>query len=422
MLRIQTIGVVCAMSWLLATTAMAADAGDRVVEPVGAWAFKRIERAHQDLRAEQFDYVLATLDEMKRNHKLNSHEQALMWQAYGYAYIGKEDYESAADVLGRCLATGGLPFQAELHTRYNLAQILVMLERPEPAIAEFEEWFRHAENPTPAAYYMAAMAYMQGGDRRHAIEFVDRAIAGAATPKESWLQLKNAMLVEEKDFDGAEDVLTELIARYPKKAYWMQLAAIYSETKRHERALTTLELVYLQGLFDQDSEYITLAQMYLFNQIPFQAAAVINDGLDKGVIKDSPQAWQLLADSWMHARERDRALPPMRRAAELAKDGNLYVRLAQILVDREEWGEAREAIAMAEEKGGLRHPGHAQLLLGIASANEERWGEAEQAFAAARQDEKTEKAADYWLRHLAERHAQSPNEQASVAGDTNPAG
>jgi tetratricopeptide (TPR) repeat protein len=422
MLSIRTIGAVCAMSWLSATTALAVDAGDRVVESVQPWAFKRIERAHQDLRAEQFDYVLETLDEMKANHKLNSHEQALMWQTYGYAYIGLEDYDRAADALGRCLETRGLPFQAELHTRYNLAQILVMLERHERAIAEFEEWFRHADNPSPTAHYMAAMAYMQGGQRRRAIEFVDRAIAGSATPKESWLQLKNAMLVEEKDFAGAEAVLTELIARYPKKAYWMQLAAIYSETKRHERALTTLEMVYLQGLFDQDSEYITLAQMYLFNQIPYQAAAVINDGLDKGVIEDSAQAWQLLADSWMHARERDRALPPMRRAAELAEDGNLYVRLAQILVDREEWGDAREAIAMAQEKGGLRYPGHAQLLLGIASANEERWGEAEQAFAAARQDEKTEKAAEYWLRHLAERHAQSPNEQASAVGVANPAG
>lgn len=420
MIHVREMVFAAAVAGLLSTSSLATDAigRDRVVEPVTPWAFKRIERAHADLRDENFDYVLATLDEMKKNSKLNAHERALMWQTYGYAYIGQQDYERAADALSHCLEARGLPEQAELHARYNLAQILVMLERHERAVAEFEEWFRHAANPSSTAYYMAAMAYMQNGQRRRAIESVDQAIAAATEPKESWLQLKNAMLVEEKDYAGAEAVLAELIERFPKKAYWMQLAAMYSETKRHERALTTLELVYLQGMFDQESEYVTLAQMYLFNQIPYRAAAVIDDGIAKGVVKESPKSWQLLADSWLHARERERALPPMRRAAELAQDGNIYVRLAQILVEREEWDEAREALNLAMEKGDLRHPGHAQLLLGIASANQQRWGEAERAFAAARDDEKTEKAAEYWLKHLAAQKGNGESERAALAADT----
>jgi uncharacterized protein HemY len=387
---------------------------ERKVEAVGPWAYKRIERMHEDLRAEEFEYVLDTLDEMKRNHTLNAHERALMWQGYGYAYIGTEDYEKAAEALENCIATGGLPFQSELHTRYNLAQILVMLERSGRAIEEFEQWFAHARNPSPTAYYMAAMAYMQAGRRREAIDHVDLAIEKAAEPKESWLQLKNAMLVEEKDYEGAEAVLGELIERFPKKAYWMQLAAIYSETNRHERALTTLEMVYLQGLLDQESEYLTLAQMYLYNQIPYQAAAVLRDGLDKGIVADSSKSWQLLADSWLAARERDEALPPMRKAAELAENGNVYVRLAQILIDREEWGEARGALEKALAKGDLDHPGHAQLFLGIALANEQQWDRAERAFAAAQQDQATEKAAEYWLNQVAAKRSEGGQELATV--------
>ncbi len=255
---------------------------ERKAESVGPWAYKRIERMHADLQDERFDYVIDTLDEMKRNDRLNAHERALMWQGYGYAYIGQEDYEKAADALANCLASEGLPFQAELHTRYNLAQILVMLERPEEAIAEFDKWFPYARKPSPSAYYMAAMAHMQAGHPRRAIEYVDIALANSARPKESWLQLKNAMLVEEKDYEAAEEVLGRLIELFPKKAYWMQLAAIYSETKRPDRALTTLEMVYLQGWLEKESEYLTLAQMYLFNQIPYQAAEVLRDGLDKG--------------------------------------------------------------------------------------------------------------------------------------------
>lgn len=387
---------------------------NRKVEPVGPWAFKRVERFHADLRAEKLDYVFDTLDEMKRNPSLNSHERALMWQGYGYAYMGTEDYENAAEALESCLATRGLPSQAELQTRYNLAQILVMLERPQRAIEEFDQWFAHAAKPSPTAYYMAAMAYMQAGRRREAIEYVDRAIAGAAEPKEQWLQLKNAMLVEEKKLEEAESVLAELIERYPKKVYWMQLAAIYSETGRHERALTTLEMAYLQGFLDQESEYVTLAQMYLYNQIPYRAAAVLQNGIDNGFVGDTSKSWQLLAESWVAARERDRALPPMRKAAELAEDGNAYVRLAQIFIEREEWSEARGALDKALAKGNLKHPGHAQLFLGIALANEKQWGEAERAFASAHQDEVTAQAAEYWLKHLATQRQESGQEQANA--------
>jgi tetratricopeptide (TPR) repeat protein len=176
-------------------------------------------------------------------------------------------------------------------------------------------------------------------------------------------------------------------------------------------------MVYLQGLLDKESEYLTLAQMYLFNQIPYQAAAVLRDGLDKGVVGENAKAYQLLADSWLHARERDRALPPMRKAAELAADGNGYVRLGQLYVEREDWDEARDALELALTKGQLRHPGHAQLLLGIAHANQEEWGAAERAFAAARHDEKTEKAADYWLKHLASRQEERGQEHAAVAAE-----
>ncbi len=373
---------------------------ERQVENVGPWAFKRIQMFHEDLREERFDYVRETLDEMRDHPKLNSHERAIMWQGYGYLYISTEDYERAADALGKCIETQGLPFSSELHARYNRAQILVMRERSEDAIAEFEVWFQYARKPSPSAYYMAAMAYMQSGKNQKALEYADLAIAGASQPKESWLQLKNAMLVEEKDYDGAEKVLEQLIELYPKKTYWMQLAAVYSETRRHERALSTLEMAYLQGYLDKESERLTLAQMYLFNQIPYEAAEVLRDSLEDGVVDGDAKDWELLADSWLHARERDKALPAMRKAAELSGDGNTYLRLAQLLIDREEWSEARHALEQALAKGNLRHPGHTQLLLGIADANENRWGDAQQAFAKAQQDEKTRKAADYWLRQV----------------------
>jgi tetratricopeptide (TPR) repeat protein len=393
-------------------------------EPVRPWAYKRLERAFAALSAAHYDEVLEALDEMKPNPKLNHRESALMWQTYGYAYTNKEQYPEAADAFARCLAEDALPTAAALHTRYNLAQLLVMLERPEEAIAEFDQWFAEARNPSPTAYYMAAMAHMQKGDIDTALEYAGQALENSTKAKESWLQLVVALHLKKEDYAGAEPALLQLIELYPKKSYWMQLAAVYSETERHEKALTTLELVHTQGMLDQSSEYTALAQMYLYNQIPFEAARVLEEGLEKKILPRDVKTLQLLGDSWLHARERERALPPMREAAEMAPDGNGYLRVAQILVEREEWGEARAALSAAIDKGELHHPGHAQLLLGIANVNAKHWGEAEQAFQAAAADVQTEKAAEFWLQHLASRRPMEPaDEQPAVAAnDTAPAG
>ena len=46
-------------------------------------------------------------------------------------------------------------------------------------------------------------------------------------PKEAWLQLLAALYVRKSDYASATPVLEELVLRFPKKAYWVQLSLIY---------------------------------------------------------------------------------------------------------------------------------------------------------------------------------------------------
>jgi tetratricopeptide (TPR) repeat protein len=386
------------------------------VEAVQPWAYKRLERAYAALHEERYEDTLAALDEMKDNPKLNGHERSLMWQTYGYVYSARDEYAGAVESFERCLAAGGLAEQAELQTRYNLAQLYVMLERYDDAIGAFDYWFARTRNPAPTAYYMMAMAHVQKGEREAALRWAEKAIEASPAPRESWLQLLVALRLEAKRYAETVPVLDQLLARYPKKNYWVQLSAVYSELGAHEKALATLELAHLQGLLTEGNELMGLAQLYLYNQIPYRAAEVLEEGIESGAIEATSRAWQLLADSWLHARERERALPPLVRAAELAEDGNVYMRLAQVQVEQERWSEARQAIEAALAKGGLDRPGHAHLLLGIACASEKRWSEAEESFHSAERFEETEKVARHWLEHLASQRDVELQEQRQASG------
>jgi len=90
----------------------------------------------------------------------------------------------------------------------------------------------------------------------------------------------------------------------------------------------------------------------------------------------------------------------MRKAAELAKNGELYVRLSQIYLEEEEWVNARKALELAIEKGDLKDPGNAQLLLGITHFNEKHYDSAKKAFQLALRSDKVSGSARSWLEHV----------------------
>jgi tetratricopeptide (TPR) repeat protein len=135
----------------------------------------------------------------------------------------------------------------------------------------------------------------------------------------------------------------------------------------------------------------------LYHNIPYPAARVLEKAIAEGKVHGDAEAWELLANAWIAAREYERALEPLGKAAQLSKDGNLYVRLAQLYLQNEDWKNAAENLQKAVDKGGLKDPGNTELMLGIAYYNEKRIVEARSSFARARQHDSSREAADRWI-------------------------
>ncbi len=375
----------------------------RRIESTGKWAFKRLERAQKALGEGQPAQALTSLNEMKgRLEKLSEHEKAMMWQTFAYAYSSQERYAQASAAFEKCLALNVLPEQSVINARYNLAQLYLVQENYKKAIENFEIWFRAAENPNADAHYMMAAAYSQANRPRDAVPHAKKAVAKAASPKESWLQLLLSLHFQLNQYRDGAGVLKKLIARFPKKTYWMQLGAAYTELDDKKNALGTMELAERQGFLQSENEIRNLIQLYLYNDIPFQAAQTIERAMKDGRLKRTSKNYELLANTWLHAREREKAIGPLERAAEMSSNGNLYVRLGQVHVAEERWGPARAALSKALEKGDLKDPGNVHLMIGISNASESRWKQAKSAFSAAQKYNKSAKSAGQWISHIDE--------------------
>jgi tetratricopeptide (TPR) repeat protein len=342
---------------------------------------------------------IALLDKLNPK-RLNAKERALVYRYRAVISYGSEDYPGAIEYFEKALAEQVLLVEDDNRLRFSVAQLHVASQQWQEAITALERWLRYTEAPDPLGYYLLAIAYYQLEELDPALVQAEKAVDLAPSPSESWLQLLAALYVQKLDYDSATSVLEELVVRFPKKRYWVQLSLIYGARDNYRHSLAVQQIAYEQGFLTEDKELRRLARSYLYHDLPYPAARILEKGLETGVIEGDAKAYELLANSWIAAREFELSLPPLHQAADLSDDGELYVRLGQVYLQREEWSQATKPLRMAVEKGGLKNPGNAQLLLGIAYYNGERVGQALSSFVRARQHDSTRTAADHWISHI----------------------
>jgi tetratricopeptide (TPR) repeat protein len=269
--------------------------------------------------------------------------------------------------------------------------------------AALEEWFKTATNPNSAAYYLLAVAYYQQEDFNRALAPAKKAVElmDQAKPNESWLSMLSALYLQREEYKEAIPVLQQLIAAAPdKKTYWMQLSSVYGQMEDYANALGIMQLAHNVGLVTEDSEVRRLADLLLFNDVPYRGAQVLESAIEKKIVNLDDKLYEKLANCWIAAGEYDKSIAPLQRAAEMSSSGDTFIRLGEVQVQREDWPAAIAAIQRGVDKGQLRDPGNAQLMLGIAHYSQKNFDQARPFFERARQSDRHRQIAESYLQAI----------------------
>ena len=309
--------------------------------------------------------------------------------------------EASLEYLERCVAEEALQPEDQLRNLFMVGQLQTMLGRYDDAIVTLESWIAQVETPSPSSYYTLAVTYYQADRAEESLAPAKKAVElSVDTPRESWYRLLLSLYLERSEYDEALALLDDIILAYPKKAYWAQMAAIYSEKDNSAKSLAVQQLAKREGFVTESKDLMRVAQMLMVEGLPHQGAAVMKAGLDDGSIEPTKAAYQTYSDTLLQSREWALAVEPLSKAAEMQEDGALYVRLAQVNLQLGRWGDARGALDSAFDKGDLNDEGQAHILYGIAAFNDKKWKTATRAFTRAEGFDGTAETAGKWKAYV----------------------
>jgi tetratricopeptide (TPR) repeat protein len=362
--------------------------------------YRVLELAIEDLSNDRY----AEAEKRLRNvmDRSQGYERAVIFQTLGFVYAQQEQLKPALEAFEEALAVGALQRDAQEDLMFNVGQIYIADEQYDRGIETIERYLEFACEPPPAtAHMMLANAYAQQANYQSALQQVLLAFEKVETPEEQWLQLKLALHYELKEFRESAETLVRLIAISPDSGeYWKQLSGVLLEVEEQEEALAVLAVAERQGMLETERDLKSLAGVYLLLEIPYKAGKLIDAGMKNGVVETGAKNYEYLADAWIAAHEWDLAEGSLRNAAELGDDGDLWKRLAQVLMEKEDWKAAKQALEQALS-AGVSDTGQTHYLLGVAAFQAGDKGDAESALRVATRDPASQEQAQQWLDHIA---------------------
>jgi len=368
--------------------------------------YERLTQAQELVEARKYKQALAILKKIEGMSRLNSTELSQLWNFYAYIYFSQENYPKAIAAYQKLLQQPDLQEALHSSTLYTLSQLYFVTENYTKALSTVKKWMALTNDPGPDAYALLGQAHYKLKQYREAIPPLQKAIAlqekKGKPVKENWYLLLRVNYYELKDYKNMARVLRDLVSRYPKSQYLQDLAGAYSQMGDTKKQLGIMEAMYEQGLLVTESQIKNLASLFVMHGVPYKAGKVLERGIDKGIVKENEKVLSLLSQSWMQAREDKKAIPPLRKAAEKASGGELWIRLGQAYANVDQWNEAIKALKTGLEKGGLKRVGSANILLGMSYYNMKLLNKAKSAFAAATRtgNKKNKEVARQWIKYI----------------------
>ncbi len=253
--------------------------------------------------------------------------------------------------------------------RFMLGQLMLIEDRAADAIEHFEVWRSNTEEPGSREFTLMGYAYVQVERWGDAAGVFESALELTGTSNHQLVELLAYVYTRLGRNEDALGLMEELIAQEPgHERWWRQLASVYLLLDNVPAGTAGMAIANeISDLSFADSR--RLAGLLSALNMPSDGAYVLAQGLQDFPESQNFEDQMLLAEMWILAREFDRAVAELRRAATMEQDPEPGLMLAQLYLQREEYAEARTALQGVLELAPEEDLDQAYYLLAVAEIN-----------------------------------------------------
>lgn len=366
-----------------------------------------LKRINDYISDDDFENAIRELTILSTRYFLNeqSYERALINQLWGNVYAMQAQYDKAIDSYEASLRFRRIPLITNLQVRTNLAQCYFQVKNFKKVIEVLLEYKEQAEKRgqefSPKNRVMIGIAYYYEENFELAYQYISSANDMSIKYQEDWLRYELALAVKLDKIDEAIETGQLLIYVNPeKKEYWQQVSGLYYAQKRDDESLAGLELAFDNNLLVESKEYVDLASYYLYKGLPQKAVKVIEYGFDKDFLESNNKNYELLADSYFIARDRENGIKALQSSLSIKEDEDIAFKIARFGFEDENWNLALKYFKEAKKLGWNKTPGRLELLMGITQYELGNLSASMELFNIALNEEDTKTSAEGWINFI----------------------
>jgi len=321
------------------------------------------------------------------------------------AYAQQNDYKSALPYFQDALkyGEGNLDHDRLQGVRQNVASLMYSIGKKQEALDLMNVWMSKSIVDDPKAYVLTAVIYAEMGKYREAICPAYWAVKTSNKPNKQYYNLLLVSHYELKDLNGSSVILKDMVATFPdEKSYWRQLSTLYLSMDKVKESLALMEMLYLNGGFDKESDYKTLSALFAYEDIPYRSAEILEEGVNKGLVKPEEKNWNAIAANYRVSKEIEKAINAYGKTAEVAEDGEEYLTQAELYAEKEKWRDTIKSLNKALEKG-VKDQGRVYFTKGSAQASLGQCKAAIQTLETATKYKNWRKRANAWISYVKDR-------------------
>jgi tetratricopeptide (TPR) repeat protein len=310
--------------------------------------------------------ALAAADEIIATETFNAYDRAFAAQIAAQIAYDADDTAGAKKYLQKAIELNGLDNNGHFGAMYMLAQLQLQDEQYTESLKTLDTFFAETKSTKPEQLVVKGNALYRLERYPEAATVLKQAINSSPNPKPEWQQLLMATYAESGNAGEAAKMAEAVAAKNPNdKRAQLNLAAVYQQGEMFDKSAAVLEKLRASGQLTEDKEYRQLYATYLnMDGKEKEAISVINDGLQKGVLKPDYQTYLAQAQAYYFSDQAGPAIDAYKKAAPLAPDGEAYLNLARVLWQEDRIPEAKEAAKQAVAKG-VKKPDDAKKIIAL---------------------------------------------------------